>query len=273
MRCEKTSGERSMLIEETRRSTKEHTKMMEKAYRVFCIIIMIGMLWLIRSFDAPIRGFWCDDQSIRFPHLPMIVDYRILLLICIFLPLTLFRLLPASSENDDTIDMDNRLARIGPTSTGWDFMFGFIMNLVLTTYCKLIIARPRPNFYEICQPTVQCEAFETRFISDFNCTTPPFLARNSLQSFFSGHSSTGTYSGFFMALHLAAHWSVDYNVKALTCSVLIGLGLFPGFSQYLNHWHHWSDVLVGQFVGFLMAAAAFQMRYWLSCIKSSAPVG
>lgn len=247
--------------------------MSEKWYRIICFIIMIGMLWLIRISDMPIRGFWCDDQSIRYPHLPMIMDYKILLLVCIFFPLILFRLLPASSssnnkvENADTndiIDKDSRLAQIGPHSVGWDYMFGFILNMVLTTYCKVIIARPRPNFYEICQPTVQCESYETRFISDFNCTTPHHLARNSLQSFFSGHSSTGTYAGLFTALHVAAHWQIDYNVKALVCSVLIGLGLFPGFTQYLNHWHHWSDVLVGQLVGLLLAVTAFQMRHWLS---------
>lgn len=237
--------------------------------RIICVIVMIGMLWLIRLFDLPIRGFWCDDQSIRYPHLPMIVDYKILLLVCISFPIILFRLLPAPSKSENVDDNDtdkstNHLARTGPNSTVWDYIFGFILQLVLTTYCKLIIARPRPNFYEICQPTVTCESFETRFISDFNCTTPPYLALNSLQSFFSGHSATGTYAALFSALHVAAHWPVDYSVKALTCSTIIGLGLFPGFTQYLNHWHHWSDVLVGQSVGLLMAAAAFQMRHWLS---------
>lgn len=245
--------------------------MWERWHRIICIILMIGMLWLIRSFDMPIRGFWCNDHSIRYPHLPMIVDYKILLLICTFVPLAIFRLLPASStkpekaDSNDIVDNnENRLARIGPNSVGWDYMFGFILKLVLTTYCKVIIARPRPNFYEICQPTVQCQSFETHFISDFNCTTESHLAKNSIQSFFSGHSSTGTYAGLFTALHVAAHWQVDYNIKALTCSLLIGIGLFPGFTQYLNHWHHWSDVLVGQLVGMLMAVAAFRMRHWLS---------
>lgn len=244
--------------------------MSQRWYRIICIILMTGMLWLIHSFDLPIRGFWCDDLSIRYPHIPMIVDYRLLLLVCTLVPLIIFRLLPPSlnksenADNESTTDKDNRLARIGPNSVEWDFMIGFILKLVLTTYVKMIIARPRPNFYEICQPTAQCESFETRFIRDFNCTTPPHLARNSLQSFFSGHSSTGTYASLFTALHVAAHWPVDYNIKALACSILIGLGLFPGFTQYLNHWHHWSDVLVGQLVGLLMAAAAFQMRHWLS---------
>lgn len=32
----------------------------------------------------------------------------------------------------------------------------------------------------------------------------------------------------------------------------------------MTHWHHWSDVLVGQLVGLLLAVAAFQMRHWLS---------
>lgn len=168
--------------------------MSENWARIICISIMLAMLWFLRLFDMPIRGFWCDDNSIRYPHLPMIVDYRILLFVCISFPLILFRLLPSSkSENPDNsdIDKDNHLARIGPHSFGWDYIIGFILKLVLTTYCKVIIARPRPNFYEICQPTVQCESFETHFISDFNCTTPPHLARNSLQSFFSGHSATG----------------------------------------------------------------------------------
>lgn len=73
----------------------------------------------------------------------------------------------------------------------------------------------------------------------------------------------------FSALYVAAYWPVHYSIKALVCSILIGFGLFPGFTQYLNHWHHWSDVLVGQSVGILMAVAAFQMRHWLSQNSSS----
>lgn len=234
---------------------------------------MIGMLWFIRLFEMPIRGFWCDDHSIRYPHLPMIVDYRLLLVVGIFFPLIIFRLLPPNKQGNkvenDTENNVNRLVLVGPNSPGWDYVLGFILNLVLTTYCKVIIARPRPNFYEICQPSIQCDLNETRFISDFNCTTESYLSRNSLQSFFSGHSSTGTYAALFSALHVAAHWSVNYNIKALAFSTLIGLGLFPGFTQYLNHWHHWSDVLVGQSVGFLLAVVAFQMRYWFSQDSSS----
>lgn len=236
--------------------------------RIVCAGATIAMLWYIHIQDIPVRGFWCDDQSIRYPHLPMIVDYRILLLVGITFPILIIRLLRSSAKlenaDDSETDKSNHLALTGPTSPEWDYIFGFLLKLVLTTYCKVIIARPRPNFYEICQPTVTCESFENRFISDFNCTTRANLARNSLQSFFSGHSATGTYAGLFSALQVAAYWPVDYNLKALACSVLIGVGLFPGFTQYLNHWHHWSDVLVGQSVGFLMAVGAFKMRYWLS---------
>lgn len=240
--------------------------------RTICLAVTIAMMWFIHIQDIPVRGFWCNDQSIRYPHLPMIVDYRILLLVSIALPILIIRLLPSSAKSDNTddneIDKSNHLARTGPTSPEWDYIFGFLLQLVLTTYCKVVIARPRPNFYEICQPTVTCEGFENRFISDFNCTTRLHLARNSVQSFFSGHSSTGTYAGLYSAIHVAAYWQGDYNLKALVCSVLILVGLFPGFTQYLNHWHHWSDVLVGQLVGFLMAVAAYKMRYWLSQTNS-----
>ncbi|KAG4076266.1 hypothetical protein HA402_014815 [Bradysia odoriphaga] len=241
--------------------------------RIICVVVTMTMLWYIHVQDMPVRGFWCDDHSIRYPHLPMIVDYRILLLVGIAFPILIIRLLPSSPKPDNAddgeVDNSSHLARTGPATPEWDYVFGFLLKLVLTTYVKVIIARPRPNFYEICQPTVMCESFENRFISDFNCTTRAHLARNSVQSFFSGHSATGTYAGLFSALHVAAHWPVDYNLKALACSVLIMAGLFPGFTQYLNHWHHWSDVLVGQSVGLLMAVAAFKMRYWLSRTNTS----
>lgn len=241
--------------------------------RIICVCVTVAMLWYIHVQDLPVRGFWCDDQSIRYPHLPMIVDYRILLLVGITFPILIIRLMRSSAKqdinaDDNEVDRNNHLALTGPTSPEWDYIFGFLLKLVLTTYCKVIIARPRPNFYEICQPSVTCESFENRFISDFNCTTRVYLAKNSLQSFFSGHSATGTYAGLFSALQVAAYWPADYNLKALACSVLFMAGLFPGFTQYLNHWHHWSDVLVGQSVGVLMAVAAFKMRYWLSRTNS-----
>lgn len=247
--------------------------MSENWFRLLCIAIMISMLWFMRMCELPRRGFWCDDHSIRYPHLPMVMDYKLLLAISISFPLILFQLLPSrksgNKDDNDTDNEDDHLSLTAPSSPGWDYMFGFLVNLVLTTFCKIVIARPRPNFYHICQPTVQCDSYETRFISEFNCTTEPHLSLNSIQSFFSGHSSTGTYAGLFSALHVAAHWPINYNIKALTCTTLIILSLFPGFTQYLNHWHHWSDVLVGQTVGFLLAVAAFQMRYWLRKDSSS----
>lgn len=217
--------------------------MTEKWFRLAISLTLIGMLCLLRGFEAPIRGFWCDDQTIRYPHLPMIVDYRLLLAVSIVLPLLLFWILPVirktsakSHENGSSSQIlaytDTYLASIGPEFPGWDYMFGFLVNLVLTTYCKLLIGRPRPNFHAICQPTVTCEMNEKRFISNFSCTTEKFLSRNSMESFFSGHSSTGTYAALFMAMHLAAHWrNVNYSIKALVCSTLIGFGLFPGFTQ------------------------------------------
>ena len=220
----------------------------------------------------------------------MIVDYRLLLAVSLTLPLFLFWLLPPvrtdkqnPEDNDDGLTC-NYLAKIGPEFPCWDYLFGFLVNLVLTTYCKLLIGRPRPNFYAICQPTVVCEVDERRYVTDFNCTTDKFLGRNSLESFFSGHSSTGTYASLFIAMHLIAHWRVNYSIKALVCATVFGFGLMPGFTQvflyisllklilktlfkilqFLNHWHHWSDVLIGQIVGVLLGVAAFHMRHWFS---------
>lgn len=216
------------------------------------VSLMIGS----RMFRAPVRGYWCDDRTIRYPHLPMVVDYRILLFVSIFLPVIIFKIIPGTANS--------RLAQLGPKSPSLDYLFGFLVNLLLTCYCKIVLARARPNFYDICKPSVGCDVTEQRFVSQFECTTPYFLAHNSLESFFSGHASTGTYGSLAIVLHLIANWRSSYIFKATISCFILAVGLFPGFTQVLNHWHHWSDVLVGQIVGIVLAVAQYFMRHWLN---------
>ena len=92
------------------------------------------------------------------------------------------------------------------------------------------------------------------FVSNYTCTNESrWLSRNSNQSFFSGHSSLGTYAAFFLIFYLNDKLRIDALLKAHLFSVIFMLGLLPGLTQYKNFWHFASDVLVGDVIGILLA--------------------
>ena len=114
--------------------------------------------------------------------------------------------------------------------------------------------RPRPNFHSLCKPDIDCKSDEKIFVSNYTCTNESrWLSRNSNQSFFSGHSSLGTYSAFFLIFYLNDKLRIDALPKAHLFSVIFMLGLLPGLTQYKNFWHFASDVLVGDVIGILLA--------------------
>lgn len=121
--------------------------------------------------------------------------------------------------------------------------------------CSFIqTGRPRPNFHSLCKPDVECRNDEKLFVSNYTCTNERrWLMRNSNQSFFSGHSSLGTYSSFFLIFYLNDKWRADALLKAHLFVVIFMVGLLPGLTQYKNFWHFASDVLVGDVVGILLA--------------------
>ena len=121
------------------------------------------------------------------------------------------------------------------------------LTLFASRLTKRVVARERPNA-EGCGEAS----------SDASCTN-----EDRYESFFSGHTtSTSTFAGLTCAHHqklaLYGSFAADLGACLASASLSIGTGLLRVASD--NHW--WSDVVVGQMVGFSTSYLLTWARYY-----------
>lgn len=66
-----------------------------------------------------------------------------------------------------------------------------------------------------------------------------------------------------MIFYLNDKLKINGFLKAHLFALLFMISLFPGLTQYMNFWHFFSDVLIGDTVGILLAAFVYYgIRYF-----------
>uniref|UniRef100_A0A914PA04 Phosphatidic acid phosphatase type 2/haloperoxidase domain-containing protein n=1 Tax=Panagrolaimus davidi TaxID=227884 RepID=A0A914PA04_9BILA len=135
----------------------------------------------------------------------------------------------------------------------------FVITFTLTLVTKLSIGRLRPHFIDVCKPNidlVECSS-KPLYIFDYVCTSGNTYADMSARkSFFSGHSSFSMTTVGFCVFYIQHRLGYVLNSQAVIPFIqmaLISAGSIIGFSRIVDHSHHWSDVLIGQFVGIFIA--------------------
>uniref|UniRef100_A0A0N4UJA9 AcidPPc domain-containing protein n=1 Tax=Dracunculus medinensis TaxID=318479 RepID=A0A0N4UJA9_DRAME len=99
----------------------------------------------------------------------------------------------------------------------------------------------------------QCPINSHKYITDFECTgTEKRLIHESMLSFYSGHSAFSFYVACFTSLYLQARLYKPVFSRLFLPVVqfaLFGCAAFVAYTRVSNYKHHWSDVLIGCFVG------------------------
>lgn len=172
-----------------------------------------------------VRGFSCDDATIRMPYRPLTVGLAQIIAFSTVLPsLVIFY-----TEHIAGRQPGKRLKR---------FWFAICANLLMTLYFKSFVGRLRPHFIDVCRPNVNCSEPGNvgRWVEDYECLNESLRAvRQTRQSFFSGHASISMNAAVYLIVFVQQNYEKSL-LKAFVQLFLLLLGLYPGITQINNFW-------------------------------------
>jgi len=234
-----------------------------------CILLVAIPCMLLNFVGEPyIRGFFCSDSTIRHPYLESTVPTWALILISYIFPCTVFCLVETSILKHSDTFTPVRLSRELYNTIGV-FLFGSMVNQLLTDTTKYTIGRLRPHFLEVCNPNITlaeptCGNFDQpAFVTEYICLGQDNINQEEVEnrlhdmrlSFVSGHASLSAYSMWFSILYLQRRM-VTRNFRLVKPLIQLGCALFALFtclSRVSDYKHHPEDVFCGALLGLVMS--------------------
>ncbi|KAL4703093.1 hypothetical protein ACJJTC_018130 [Scirpophaga incertulas] len=214
------------------------------------VACMLTTRYLLQPFQ---RGFFCGDESLMFPYKGDTVSVLVLRLFGLLLPAVTFLICEWAllrKEKDEEYCLRMRLPAWlrGFYCALVSFCLGYCFVELATDIAKFTIGRPRPHFFDLCKPSVDCNSESWR-------------GRNMRMSFLSGHSSSAAYAMVFLALYLQQRmsWSGTRVLRHVLQFGALMLSWFTALSRVSDYKHHWSDVLAGYALG---ASVAVITWFW-----------
>uniref|UniRef100_A0A8C3AZV5 Phospholipid phosphatase 1 n=1 Tax=Cyclopterus lumpus TaxID=8103 RepID=A0A8C3AZV5_CYCLU len=227
---------------------------------VACLIIAGLPFVILNVRHSPFRrGFFCNDDSIKYPLKEDTITYQ--LLGGVMIPVTILTMIFG-----ECLSVYLKQIKIQVVFRQLHFqrlqshrhvpVRDAAMSQSLTDIAKYSIGRLRPHFLDVCRPDwklINCSS--GAYIENFTCTGDLQMANEGRLSFYSGHSSFSMYCMLFLALYLQARLQVEWArlLRPTIQFFLIAASVFTGLSRVSDYKHHWSDVLTGLLQGALMA--------------------
>lgn len=222
---------------------------------VFCLVLVGLPFFILTPKHNPFkRGFYCNDESIRYPYKDDTISYQ--LLGGVMIPFTLIVLICGEFISVYLSRIKNR--PLGKKcvmciyKTVGSCMFGAAASQSLTDITKYSIGRLRPHFLAVCKPVwdrINCKT--GGYIENFTCTGDYFLVDEARLSFSSGHSSFSMYCMLFLVLYLQARMRSKWTrlLRPTFQFFLIATAVYVGLTRVSDYKHHWSDVCAGLLQG------------------------
>uniref|UniRef100_A0A1B6GG12 Phosphatidic acid phosphatase type 2/haloperoxidase domain-containing protein n=1 Tax=Cuerna arida TaxID=1464854 RepID=A0A1B6GG12_9HEMI len=237
---------------------KEHRGLLLEA----ACILSVGLVVLLTAIlGHPYhRGFFCDDDSIRYPLVSETITTPEVAIISFIIPIPIifavecYRLLETSTPRDSWHSVSRGVLRSFLEVYGI-FVFGSGLNQVTVDMGKLTVGRLRPHFLAVCQPDNldQLCPSETAhsYITDIHCTGSPGIVEEGRLSFPSGHAALSFYVAIYVVVFLRhrLYWRAVRFPNYLLQAGLMFAAWFTSLSRVQNFMHHPTDVLAGAIIG------------------------
>ncbi|CAH0382817.1 unnamed protein product [Bemisia tabaci] len=241
---------------------------------VVCLAAVGFPILLFYLFGDPYkRGFFCSDESIRYPYHGSTVSNVALYIVGMGLPIIVMLITEYSLyRHAEGFRARNLLGRKIQVWI-WNsykaigaFGFGAAASQLTTDIGKYSIGRLRPHFFAVCNPNITCSypSNQPGYIENFSCRGSDLkLIRDSKLSFPSGHSSFSFYTMVYLAIYLQARvpWNKCRLWKHFAQFVVIMMAWGTALSRVSDYKHHFSDVIAGGCIGTL---AALLTSYFVS---------
>ncbi|RNA25243.1 phosphatidate phosphatase [Brachionus plicatilis] len=238
----------------------------------FATVILISCVFLtifliVKPFP---RGFYCTDESIRFPYKGDTVPlwaaglYGVISATLFVLISELYLARPCCS-NEESFDRRQNRFILNSIHGVLLYALGAISTLLITEVGKQTIGRLRPHFLDVCQPNWSNITCFTNIqgvnvanyvpLTEVVCTGDPAKIKEARLSFPSGHSSFSTYSMIFLIIYLEARLVLQRTrfIKSIIQLIAFLAAWHTCMSRVSDFKHHYTDVISGAVIGFSVA--------------------
>lgn len=228
------------------------------------IILITYFLFIGNKTHPFLREFLINDPSIQHPFTKFEqVNDTTCILISSLIPLisiTLVLLYQNNFQPQKILQSKQRLIKFQLS------ILGLILTLsitgTITVFLKNLIARPRPDFIDRCQPDPSKLTSKLLYTIDI-CTRPDKeLILEGLRSTPSGHSSISFSGMTYLTLFLCSQWRVFSNRTRLHCLFCAGMPIFIAvwiaLSRTQDYRHHFGDVTMGGMIGVVVSWGCFR---------------
>ncbi|ERL84811.1 phospholipid phosphatase 5 [Dendroctonus ponderosae] len=185
----------------------------------------------------------------RYPSIPSIVPKWGLYILLVLIPAILFLIEYAVNQRlKDIIKGFYALTLV------------YMINGIFTVMLKLLVGRPRPNFFMRC--------FPDGYGTDINHCTGEYRGHMDGRKSFPSAHATFAFSGmFFMTLRMCRILQIKdpgrhKGWKCLTVIIPVIFAVLIGVSRTCDYHHHYSDVLFGAIMGMGISYFVYYAYYW-----------
>ncbi|KAJ0174311.1 hypothetical protein K1T71_010457 [Dendrolimus kikuchii] len=203
--------------------------------------LFLFILVELRIFPGGQVGFECNDPNLSHPYTGDTISWKVLFITTMVLPLIFMLIVERKYHADKSTHPKTQVLC-------WykEYLFGFLLNLIVVQVLKLLVGSPRPHFFETCDPKELATCKGSEYVSSYTCNKAHWLSQSD-RSFPSGHTSLAVHAGFFVAYYLHRRTSCSQRLNAVTVLQVICVvtAIFCGVSRIMDHRHHWWDVLAG----------------------------